>query len=91
MSIIEEALTFDDVLLVPQFSEVQPSNVSTNSLVTKSLKVHIPLLSSAMDTVTESKLAIKMAQHGGVGIIHKNLSFIDQAEEVKNLMKESII
>ena len=87
MSIIEEALTFDDVLLVPQFSEVQPSNVSTNSLVTKSLKVHIPLLSSAMDTVTESKLAIKMAQHGGVGIIHKNLSFIEQAEEVKKVKK----
>lgn len=77
-----EALTFDDVLLKPGHSRVLPSEVSTQTRLTKNLTLNIPLLSAAMDTVTESQTAIVMAQHGGMGIIHKNLSIEQQAHEV---------
>ncbi|MEQ8938712.1 MAG: IMP dehydrogenase, partial [Gammaproteobacteria bacterium] len=74
MKIAEEALTFDDVLLIPNYSEVLPREVSLQTQLTRSITLNIPLLSAAMDTVTESRLAIAMAQEGGMGIIHKNMS-----------------
>ena len=84
---ITEALTFDDVLLKPAGSAVLPNQVSTSSQVTKNLSLGIPLLSSAMDTVTEHRLAIAMAQLGGIGVIHKNLSPEEQAQEVRLVKK----
>lgn len=80
---IREGLAFDDVLLVPKASEVLPSGVATFSRVTKSITLNIPLLSSAMDTVTETKMAIAMAQAGGMGVIHRNISSEEQALAVK--------
>ena len=82
-----EALTFDDVLLLPGYSEVLPSQVSTRSRFTPKIELHIPMLSAAMDTVTESKAAIVMAQEGGLGIIHKNLTIKEQAFEVEKVKK----
>ena len=82
-----EALAFDDVLLVPAASEVLPQDVSTRTFVTPNIEVGIPLLSSAMDTVTESNLAIAMAQSGGLGVIHKNLDIDEQADEVRKVRK----
>ena len=87
MEKLKEALTFDDVLIVPSSSDVHPSKTDISTLLTKKIKLNIPLVSSAMDTVTESDLAIKIAQLGGVGIIHKNLTKIEQAEEVKKVKK----
>ncbi|MBT4770171.1 MAG: IMP dehydrogenase [Rhodospirillaceae bacterium] len=84
---IEEALTFDDVLLVPAASSVLPADADTTTYLTQSIELGIPLLSSAMDTVTESKLAIAMAQLGGVGVIHKNLDIQAQADEVRMVKK----
>jgi len=84
---IEPALTFDDVLLVPQYSEILPAEVKLETQFTKKLKLNIPLLSSAMDTVTESRLAIALAQLGGIGIVHKNLSISDQAAEVSRVKR----
>ena len=84
---ITEALTFDDVLLKPAASAVLPNQVSTSSQVTKNIGLGIPLLSSAMDTVTEHRLAIAMAQLGGMGVIHKNLSPEEQAQEVRLVKK----
>ena len=81
------ALTFDDVLLVPRHSEVLPSAVDVSSRVTKNIRVTAPLLSAAMDTVTESRLAIAMAQQGGIGVIHKNLSVEEQASEVDRVKR----
>ena len=81
------ALTFDDVLLVPRHSQVLPSAVDVTSSVTRNIKVNVPLLSAAMDTVTESRLAIAMAQQGGIGIIHKNLSVEEQASEVDRVKR----
>src|SRR5271168_113459 len=74
-----EALTFDDVLLLPGYSEVLPSQVDLSTRLTKRLSLHIPLLSAAMDTVTESKTAITLAQEGGIGVVHKNLTIGEQA------------
>jgi len=82
-----EALTFDDVLLLPGYSEVLPSGVTTRVRLTPKITLHIPLLSAAMDTVTESKAAIVMAQEGGLGIIHKNLTVLEQAFEVEKVKK----
>jgi IMP dehydrogenase len=81
------ALTFDDVLLVPQHSTVLPSGVDVSSNVTRNIRLHVPLVSAAMDTVTESRLAIAMAQQGGIGIIHKNLSIEEQASEVDRVKR----
>ncbi|MTI17266.1 IMP dehydrogenase [Rhodobacteraceae bacterium RKSG542] len=83
----QEALTFDDVLLLPGHSEVMPAQVDLRSRITKNLFLNLPILSSAMDTVTEGRLAIAMAQAGGLGIIHKNLSHERQAEEVRRVKK----
>ncbi|RKR06725.1 inosine-5'-monophosphate dehydrogenase [Kushneria sinocarnis] len=92
LRIAQEALTFDDVLLVPGYSDVLPKNVSLRSRLTRNITLNIPLLSSAMDTVTEARLAIAMAQEGGIGIVHKSMSIAAQAAEVKKVKKhESVI
>ncbi|MBI3443821.1 MAG: IMP dehydrogenase [Magnetospirillum sp.] len=85
--IIKEALTFDDVLLVPAESNVLPAQADTRTRLTKSIELGIPLLSAAMDTVTESRLAIALAQDGGIGVIHKNLDMDAQAAEVRKVKK----
>ncbi len=85
--IIEEGLTFDDVLLVPAFSEVLPRNVKTETFFTRKIKLNIPIISAAMDTVTEAKLAIAIAREGGIGVIHKNMSIDRQAKEVKKVKR----
>jgi IMP dehydrogenase len=87
MRIIQEALTFDDVLLVPAHSTVLPRDVDLTTPLTRSIELKIPLISAAMDTVTESRAAICMAQEGGLGIIHKNMSPADQAKEVTRVKK----
>ncbi len=87
MRIIEEALTFDDVLLIPAFSRVLPGEVSLETQLTRRIKLNIPLISAAMDTVTESRLAITIAAQGGMGIIHKNMSPEQQAREVLQVKK----
>lgn len=87
MRLVQQSLTFDDVLLLPAYSEILPSKVSLESELTASLKLNIPLLSSAMDTVTESTLAIALAQEGGIGIIHKNLTIEAQQREVRRVKK----
>ncbi|MGR3722245.1 IMP dehydrogenase [Abyssibius alkaniclasticus] len=84
---IREALTFDDVLLVPGASSVMPSTADTRTRVTKSIALNIPLLSSAMDTVTESRMAIAMAQAGGMGVIHRNLDIAEQADQVRKVKR----
>jgi IMP dehydrogenase len=84
---IREALTFDDVLLVPQASEVLPGQVDTRSRLTKTIELGIPLMSAAMDTVTEAPLAIAMAQAGGIGVIHRNLSIEEQTDQVRRVKK----
>src|SRR5499427_7390562 len=81
------ALTFDDVLLVPQHSQILPSAVDVATQFTRSIKLHVPLVSAAMDTVTESRLAIAMAQQGGLGVIHKNLTIDEQASEVDRVKR----
>jgi len=81
------ALTFDDVLLVPQESKVLPSQVDISTWLTRNIKLETPIISSAMDTVTESSLAISMAQHGGMGVIHKNLSIEEQASEIDRVKR----
>ena len=85
MDPIKEALTFDDVTLVPKYSEILPAEVDTSIKLTPNLKLKIPLLSSAMDTVTESKMAIAMAKAGGIGIIHRNLDIKNQIKEIKKV------
>ncbi len=87
MNIVEEALTFDDVLLLPGYSEVLPKDVSLKSRLTREISLNIPLLSAAMDTVTEARLAIALAEEGGMGIIHKNMSPEQQAAEVRKVKK----
>ncbi|AFJ02659.1 Inosine-5'-monophosphate dehydrogenase [Methylophaga frappieri] len=87
MRIAQEALTFDDVLLLPAYSNVLPREVSLTTQLTREISLNIPLLSAAMDTVTESRLAIAMAQEGGMGILHKNMTIEQQTEEVRRVKK----
>lgn len=87
MRLVEEALTFDDVLLIPARSNVLPRDVSLKTKLTRGIELNIPLVSAAMDTVTESRLAIALAQEGGIGIVHKNLSVEQQATEVRRVKK----
>ncbi|MBV9539386.1 MAG: IMP dehydrogenase, partial [Acidisphaera sp.] len=85
--LIEEALAFDDVLIVPGYSQILPGLVDTRTRLTRDIALNIPLISAAMDTVTEASMAIAMAQHGGMGVIHKNLSIEDQAAHVRRVKK----
>ncbi|ENU81785.1 MULTISPECIES: IMP dehydrogenase [unclassified Acinetobacter] len=87
LTIVQEALTFDDVLLVPAYSTVLPKDVSLKSRLTRGIQLNIPLVSAAMDTVTESRMAIAMAQNGGIGILHKNMDIAAQAAEVRRVKK----
>ena len=88
---IKEALTFDDVTLAPKYSEVLPSEVDTSITLTKNLKLKIPLLSSAMDTITESRMAIAIAKAGGIGVIHRNLNIRNQILEIKKVKKQGLL
>src|SRR5499433_1599486 len=87
MRVLHKALTFDDVLLVPAHSTVLPRDVSLTTRLTKSITLNIPLLSAAMDTVTEARLAIAMAQEGGIGILHKNMPPKNQASQVAKVKR----
>lgn len=87
LRIAEDALTFDDVLLVPGYSEVLPNQVSLKTRITKGIELNVPLISAAMDTVTEARLAISIAQEGGLGIIHKNMTAEEQAKEVSKVKR----
>ena len=87
MRLAKEGLTFDDVLLLPDYSEVLPREVDLGSQLTREIDLNIPIVSAAMDTVTESRLAITLAQEGGIGIIHKNMSLENQANQVRNVKK----
>src|SRR5690554_2490396 len=87
MRLIKKALTFDDVLLVPAYSDILPRDTDLSTRFTCDITLNIPLVSAAMDTVTESRLAIAMAQEGGIGVIHKNLSADEQALEVSRVKR----
>ena len=91
MDPIKEALTFDDVTLAPQYSEVLPSEVDTSIKLSKNIKLKVPLLSSAMDTVTESKMCIAIAKAGGIGIIHRNLEIKKQVAEIRKVKKQKLL
>ena len=91
MVTIKEALTFDDVTLAPKYSEILPSETSTDVKLSRNLKLKIPLLSSAMDTVTESKMAIAIAKAGGIGVIHRNLEIKRQINEIKKVKKLKLL
>ncbi|MFH1452907.1 MAG: IMP dehydrogenase [Armatimonadota bacterium] len=85
--VLKEGLTFNDVLLIPGYSDILPAEVDTSTYLTKKIKINIPLISSAMDTVTESRLAIAIAREGGIGVIHRNMSIENQAEEVDRVKR----
>ena len=87
LTIVQDALTFDDVLLLPAYSTVLPKDVSLKTRLTRGIQLNIPLVSAAMDTVTESRMAIAMAQNGGIGILHKNMDIAAQAAEVRRVKK----
>jgi len=91
MDPIKEALTFDDVTMAPKYSEVLPSEVDTSTKLSNNLTLKIPLLSSAMDTVTESKMAIAIAKAGGIGVIHRNLNIKNQIEEIRKVKKQKLL
>ena len=87
LPIVQQALTFDDVLLLPAHSLILPKDVSLQTKLTRTINLNIPLVAAAMDTVTEARLAIALAQDGGIGIIHKNMSIAEQADEVRKVKK----
>ena len=87
LRIAQEALTFDDVLLLPGYSEVTARDVSLITQLTRNITLNLPLVSAAMDTVTEAGLAIALAQEGGIGIVHKNLTVLKQAEQVRRVKR----
>ena len=91
MDPIKEALTFDDVLLTPKYSEILPSEVTTNTSLSKNLNLKIPIISSAMDTVTESKMAIAIAKAGGIGVIHRNLDIKSQISEINKVKSKKLL
>ena len=91
MGTIKESLTFDDVLLLPRYSDILPSETDISIELTKKIFLKVPFLSSAMDTVTESKMAIAMAQAGGIGIVHRNLNIKDQIKEIIKVKKKSLV
>src|SRR5205807_10331461 len=84
---VPEALTFDDVLLLPALSEIVPAEVNTQTQLSRNIRLNIPIISAAMDTVTESRLAIAIAQQGGLGVIHRNLSIEQQADEADKVKR----
>ena len=91
MDPIKEALTFDDVLLTPKYSEILPSEVTTNTSLSKNLNLKIPIITSAMDTVTESKMAIAIAKAGGIGVIHRNLDIKSQISEINKVKSKKLL
>ena len=91
MDTIKEALTFDDVLLLPKYSNILPSNTNIFLQLTKKFSLKVPFLTSAMDTVTESKMAIAIAKEGGIGIIHRNLNIKNQSKEVKKVKNKNFL
>ena len=91
MITLKEALTFDDVTLAPKYSEILPSEANTEVTLTKNLKLKIPIMTSAMDTVTESKMAIAIAKNGGIGVIHRNLEIKKQVSEIKKVKKQKLL
>ena len=82
-----ESLTFDDLLVVPAYSEVLPREVDISTQLTRNLRINVPIISAAMDTVTEYKMAVAMAREGGIGIIHKNMSIEKQADQVRRVKR----
>ena len=90
MDTIKESLTFDDVLLIPKYSDVLPSETDISLNLSKKINLKVPFLSSAMDTVTESKMAVAIAEAGGIGIIHRNLNIKKQSKEVIKVKKKKI-
>ena len=91
MGPIKEAFTFDDVNLAPNYSEIMPSDVITETVLSKYLTLKIPLISSAMDTITESKMSIAIAKAGGIGVIHRNLDIKKQIVEIKKVKSKNLL
>ena len=91
MGLIQEALTFDDVTLAPNYSAILPTEVNTFTKLSKNLNLKIPILTSAMDTVTESKMGITIGKAGGIGVIHRNLSIYEQVNEIRKVKSKKIL
>ena len=88
--VVMDGLTFDDVLLIPAYSEVLPRNVDLTTKFSRNITLNIPMVSAAMDTVTEAKLAIAIAREGGIGVIHKNMTIAEQAKQVQTVKRAGI-